>query len=374
MRGVFIMLLMNLPTSPWALFVAHMEYMISDFAHRDGVAEQELDLAGNDAGAMPAEQRSPIAPQSKYNRLLLDLDERLQRMGRENIDFGLPEPLAPEHARAATQLEKHLALYCNDASRAHYRQLLQERIPTFSEEQRALFFELYVRMRDYCNDERNAAAQQLGDWGPQWDLQVPAQYVQLPPGRSKVFFLDARGGCGKTYVLNALLAAARMHKVVGLAGCFTGIAADDYEGGVTLHRLFKLPVVDSFTDNVQSTCNKESQHAELLTMCGLFIIDEVMTAGVKNAQAIEELLSDLVCARGGDEPEPKQWFGGRLCTFSGDFSQTAPVTIGADRVQGLAAWISNAPFWKCAHLPSHASAVSLHPTPKNYAADTRCRV
>ena len=54
-------------------------------------------------------------------------------------------------------------------------------------------------------------------------LGVPPQYAQVPPRRSRVFFRDARGGCGKTHVLNALLAAARMHKVVGLAGCFTAL-------------------------------------------------------------------------------------------------------------------------------------------------------
>ena len=66
---------------------------------------------------------------------------------------------------------------------------------------------------------------------------MPPQYAQVPPGRSRVFFLDARGGCGKTYVLNVLLFVARMHTVVGLAGCFTSIAADDYEGGMKLHRV-----------------------------------------------------------------------------------------------------------------------------------------
>lgn len=174
-------------------------------------------------------------------------------------------------------------------------------------------------------------------WGPEWALMVPPQYAQVPPGRSNVLFLDARGGCGKTYVLNALLAAARMHKVVGLAGCFTGIAADDYEGGMTLHRLCKLPVMDSFTDAVQSNCNKESQHAELLMMCGIFIIDEAMTAGLKNVMAIQELLQDLtVQLQDVNEVNvegPTPWFGGRLCIFSGEFSQAAPVTPGADRAQ-----------------------------------------
>ena len=62
---------------------------------------------------------------------------------------------------------------------------------------------------------------------------------------------------------------------------------------MTLHHLFKLPVMESFTDAVQSNCNKESQHAELLMQCGIFIIDDAMMAGLKNVMAIQELLEDL---------------------------------------------------------------------------------
>ena len=131
MRNDSVMLLMNLPTDAWALFVTHMDHMIADFAHRDGVDDHQLFLADGDASEIPLEQRRPLTALSKYNRLLLDINERPQRMGRENVNFGVPEPLALANARAATQLEKHLATYCDDATRQEYKQMLQQRIPTF---------------------------------------------------------------------------------------------------------------------------------------------------------------------------------------------------------------------------------------------------
>ena len=49
-------------------------------------------------------------------------------------------------------------------------------------------------------------------------------------------------------------------------------------------------------------CNRiatksRSTHAELLMQCGMFIIDEAMTAGLKNVMAIQELREDLWCSR-----------------------------------------------------------------------------
>ena len=126
MRNVFVMILMNLPADVWILFMTHMDHMIAHFAHRDGVDEHELYLADGDAAEIPVVQRRPWAALSKYNDSLLDIYEWLQRAGHENVNFnfGLPESLALANARAATQLEKHLATYCDDATRQEYRQML----------------------------------------------------------------------------------------------------------------------------------------------------------------------------------------------------------------------------------------------------------
>ena len=76
-------------------------------------------------------------------------------------------------------------------------------------------------------------------------VQVPEQHGPVllgslggpPEGHSNLIFLEARGVCGKTYVMIALLAVCRAMGMVASASCFTGLASQDYAGGTTLHRL-----------------------------------------------------------------------------------------------------------------------------------------
>ena len=58
-------------------------------------------------------------------------------------------------------------------------------------------------------------------------------------------FINARGGCGKTYVMNAVLAAVRSLKpggCVGLAMATTGIAVNLLTLGQTFHSHCKAPL------------------------------------------------------------------------------------------------------------------------------------
>lgn len=72
--------------------------------------------------------------------------------------------------------------------------------------------------------------------------------------------------------MNAVLAVARVQGMVALAGSFTGLAAQDYTGGMTLHRLFKLPVInripgaDGEAEDPESNVSKSSVRGSLLKM------------------------------------------------------------------------------------------------------------
>jgi len=57
----------------------------------------------------------------------------------------------------------------------------------------------------------------------------------------EIFFLDAPGGTGKTFLLNLLLAKVRQSKNIALAVASSGIAATLLTGGRTAHSAFKLP-------------------------------------------------------------------------------------------------------------------------------------
>ena len=58
-------------------------------------------------------------------------------------------------------------------------------------------------------------------------------------------FIDARGGCGKTFLLNAILKAVRSLEdqgCIALAMATTGIAANLLDMGGTLHSWLKAPL------------------------------------------------------------------------------------------------------------------------------------
>ncbi|KAF0309099.1 hypothetical protein FJT64_019741 [Amphibalanus amphitrite] len=65
---------------------------------------------------------------------------------------------------------------------------------------------------------------------------------RLDNGESGVIFLQAPGGCGKTYLENLLLAKVRSRGEVAVAVAASGIAASLLEGGTTAHYRFKIPV------------------------------------------------------------------------------------------------------------------------------------
>eukprot|EP00976_Prorocentrum_cordatum_P107316 1194619-Prorocentrum_minimum.AAC.2 len=58
----------------------------------------------------------------------------------------------------------------------------------------------------------------------------------------RFFFLDAMGGCGKTFVLSLLLNTVRMDGGIAVACASSGLAALLLEGGAAAQNRFKLPL------------------------------------------------------------------------------------------------------------------------------------
>ena len=79
-------------------------------------------------------------------------------------------------------------------------------------------------------------------------------------GKPIQIFIDARGGCGKTYLLNTILAAVRSHDPrgnVALAMATTGIAGNLLDLGRTFHSRMKAPLkpTEDSTLNISSQSN-----------------------------------------------------------------------------------------------------------------------
>merc|ERR1711893_499728 len=112
--------------------------------------------------------------------------------------------------------------------------MVEERLPNFTPEQQEIFT---VVMNAIANNQELCA------------------------------FIDARGGCGKTYLLNTILSAVRGMDggSTALAMATTGIAANLLSLGRTFHSRLKAPLVP----NAESTLNitAQSNLAKLVRGC-----------------------------------------------------------------------------------------------------------
>ena len=148
------------------------------------------------------------------------------------------------------------------------------------------------------------------------------------------FFLDGRGGTGKTMVYNTLIAYCRGHGLKVAPSAWTGIAATLLDGGRTCHNLFKLPVpiLDTSVCKVAST----STHAAFLCSVTMFIIDEASMVPVHALRAIDEMLRDITNV---DAP-----FGGKIFLLGGAFRQVHPVVPRSSRTVIVENCIKSSPL------------------------------
>ena len=141
-----------------------------------------------------------------------------------------------------------------------------------------------------------------------------------------LFFIDGPGGCGKTFLYEALLHHVRGHGHIALACAWSGIATVLLEGGRTCHSRFGLPVPMPRED-VTSSVKAQSARAEVLRQARLIVWDEAPMAPREALECVDMLLRDLL---GNDLP-----FGGKVLVLGGDFRQVLLVMPHASRVQGI---------------------------------------
>ena len=136
-------------------------------------------------------------------------------------------------------------------------------------------------------------------------------------GKGAIFFLDALGGIGKTFLLKLILAAIRSQNDIAIALASSGIAATLLPGGRTAHSALKLPLNMQF--NEYPTCNitRASSMGKVLQKCKLIVWDECTMAHKKSLEALDRTFQDL---RGNTSP-----FGNAIILLARDFRQTLPV-------------------------------------------------
>ncbi|XP_059221065.1 uncharacterized protein LOC131995857 [Stomoxys calcitrans] len=154
----------------------------------------------------------------------------------------------------------------------------------------------------------------------------------------KIFFLDAPGGTGKTFLINLLLTKVRSTGKIALAVASSGIAATLLEGGRTAHSTFKLPLKIATDDN-KSICSisKQSNTGKLIRDCSLIVWDEATMSNKTSVEALDRTMRDL---RSKNAP-----MGGCTILFSGDFRQILPVVPRGTRADEINASLKRSNLW-----------------------------
>lgn len=153
-----------------------------------------------------------------------------------------------------------------------------------------------------------------------------------------MYFLDAPGGTGKTFLLQLILATVRMDNKIVLALASSGIAATLLDGGRTAHSALKLPLNMQIVETPVCNISKTAGMAKVLQQCKLIVWDECTMAHKKSLEALNRTLKDL---RGNQE-----LFGGVTILLSGDFRQTLPVIPRSTAADELNACLKASYLWR----------------------------
>lgn len=159
----------------------------------------------------------------------------------------------------------------------------------------------------------------------------------IEKGIGQIFFLDAPGGTGKTFLINLLLAKVRSNRSIALAVASSGIAATLLEGGKTAHAAFKLPLNLIHVETPLCNISKQSNAAQVLRDCKLIVWDESTMAHKGGFEALNRTLKDI---RGNDD-----MMGGVTVLLAGDFRQTLPVVPRGTRADEVKACIKASSLW-----------------------------
>ena len=290
-REMFVIILQFcFPSEPGLLFNKFWDTWVDDFKQKG--LQRNMELSDSQLKTM----------------VLMDLEARLQSFERTLEAAGLPTPTPEDLAEIETVMILQPAVIREelDFNMDVVTETVQQRVPTFTEEQKTVFQTIMDAVK---NEE---------------PLQA---------------FIDARGGCGKTYLLNTILAAVRSLEPQGctaLAMATTGIAANLLELGRTFHSRMKAPLTP--LEDSTLAISGQSNLAQLIRMSRLLLIDESTMLDRYMLEALDRTLRDIL-------DMPDMVFGGKILILAGDFRQCLPVVPGATRAGTVAHCINQSPLW-----------------------------
>ncbi|XP_067945068.1 uncharacterized protein [Watersipora subatra] len=170
--------------------------------------------------------------------------------------------------------------------------------------------------------------------------------------REAIFFLDAPGGTGKTFLLNLLFAKIRSNRQVALTVTSSGIAATLLEGGRTSHSMFKLPLDLERLETPVCNIRIGTGLTQLLQTTKLIVWDECTMAHKATLEALDRTLKDLY--------NSDKLMGGVCVLLAGDFRQILPVIPRGTLADELKACLKDSYIWHCVEVCKLTTNMRVH--------------
>ncbi|XP_062525690.1 ATP-dependent DNA helicase pif1 [Bombyx mori] len=251
------------------------------------------------------------------------------RVSSRNHDIEMNEEI---HNRALLLIEDMCYLMCGNL-------LIRLGMPAPYREMNDAFNRELEREREYDHQELDLVVQTNV---PLLNYQQKEVYDTLMKAiddeNGGLYFLDAPGGTGKTFLMSLVLATVRARFNIAVAVASSGIAATLLEGCRTAHSAFKLPL--NLQTIEEPTCNiaKHSAMAKVLAVSKIIIWDECTMAHKRALEALNRTLKDL--------RNDSRCFGGAMILLSGDFRQILPVIPRSTAADEINACLKSSNLWR----------------------------
>jgi len=288
LRDFFCLILsQNSPTDPNKLYVKFKDELSDDYLYKANKSNKSKEWA--------------------YNKALIDIQRILNSYSFHMEDFGLPVPQNADINELPADLQSEIDYnwqQCESKSKNMMNLLNNDQKKVFKEIKHIIDNKL------------------------------------LP---KHVYFVDAPGGHGKSYLFNALLNYIRGRKpinnkkYIALAVSATGISALELENGRTAHFRFNIPL--QLSNVLKTTIEYQSHMANIIRCCDIIIWDEASMIHKYAVNMVDYTFQDIM-------DDKTKLFGGKLVVFGGDFRQTLPIIKHGSELDQINSSIKYSNIWK----------------------------
>jgi hypothetical protein len=165
----------------------------------------------------------------------------------------------------------------------------------------------------------------------------------LDPEISKNFFINASGGCGKSFLFNTIISFLYLQNIKSIVVSSTGISSSVLFGGRTAHSFFKIPL-DIESD---SFCNVPSKTRQIIIQSPVIFWDEAPALNSMIFDAVDRLCRRVMADV--DQNAYERVFGGKILILAGDWKQTLPVVQFGSSVDAITSTLKFSPLWHQFH-------------------------